>query len=75
VNGIEREYSRRLNVIYVSMDEDEGLEVARELGVVGTPTILLLDEEGLIINSLRGVVADVQLEQAVEAALTRNSNP
>jgi thioredoxin-related protein len=70
VNGVEREYGRRINVIYVSMDEPEGLDFARGLGVVGTPTILLLDEDGLIINSLRGVVADVQVEQAVDAALT-----
>ena len=71
VNGIEHEYRGQLNVLYVSMDEEEGQTVARGYGVIGTPTILLLDDQGEQINVVRGVVAQVQLEQLVEDLLAR----
>jgi len=71
VNGIEREYRGRLNVVYVSMDGEEGQTVAREYGVIGTPTILLLTEDAEQVNIVRGVVAQVQLEQLVEDLVAR----
>ena len=66
VDGIKREYRRRLDVVYVSMDERGGKELAREYGVVGTPTILLLDSEGNQVSVLRGSLAQPLIEQAVE---------
>jgi thioredoxin-like negative regulator of GroEL len=65
-DGIKREYRRRLDVVYVSMDERGGKELAREYGVVGTPTILLLDGEGNRVNMLRGSLPRSLIEQAVE---------
>ena len=56
MNGIKREYRRRLNVVYVSMDRPAGEELAKQHGVVGTPTILLLDGEGGRVNVLRSLI-------------------
>ena len=71
MNGIEREYRAQLNVVYVSMDEQEGVDVARDLGIMGTPTILLLDEKGEQINVIRGVPAETQVIQLIEALIDR----
>lgn len=65
MDGIKREYRRRLDVVYVSMDEQGGKELAREYGVVGTPTILLLDSEGNQVNVLRGSLVQPLIERAV----------
>ena len=69
VNGIEREYRGQLNVVYVSMDEEEGLGVAEEYGVIGTPTILLLDDQGEQVNIVQGTPAEPQVIQLVEDLL------
>ena len=66
MDGIKREYRGQLDVVYVSMDERDGKELAREYGVVGTPTILLLDSEGNQVSVLRGSLAQPLIEQAVE---------
>jgi thioredoxin-related protein len=66
VDGIKRRYRRRLDVVYGSMDERGGKELAKEYGVVGTPTILLLDSEGNQVNVLRGSFPRSLIEQTVE---------
>jgi thiol-disulfide isomerase/thioredoxin len=66
VNGLEQEYRGELSVIYVSMDEAEGREIARDYGVIGTPTILLLDGEGNQVQVLRGSIPALLVEGAVE---------
>jgi thioredoxin-related protein len=71
VDGIRREYRGRLDVVYVSIDRSDGKELAREYGVVGTPTILLLDSEGNQVNVLRGSFPPSLVEQAVEDLLAR----
>jgi thioredoxin-related protein len=65
VDGIRRNYGDRLNVLTVSLDESVGKELAREHGVFGTPTLLLLDEEGTPVNVLRGLLPAPLIEQAV----------
>lgn len=71
MDGIRREYRGRLDVVYVSIDRSDGKELAREYGVVGTPTILLLDSEGNQVNVLRGSFPPSLVEQAVEDLLAR----
>ncbi len=66
VDGIRQKYRRQLNVVYVSMDQSEGKELARERGVFGTPTFLLLDSEGNQVSILRGSLPLPVLEQAIE---------
>jgi hypothetical protein len=65
VNGIGHKYGDRLNVLTVSLDESSGRELAREHGVFGTPTLLLLDEERIPVNVLRGSLPAPLIEQAV----------
>jgi thioredoxin-like negative regulator of GroEL len=66
VDGIKRQYRGQLNVVQVSMDETEGKELAREHGVVGAPTILLLDSDGNQVSILRGLLPPPLIRQAVE---------
>ena len=54
MDGLRREYRGQLNVVYVDIDRSDGKELARKHGVVGTPTLLLLDSEGNQVNVLRG---------------------
>lgn len=71
VNGIRRKYGDRLNVLTVSLDESSGKALAREHGVFGTPTLLLLDEEGTQMNVLRGSLPAPLIEQAVADLVAR----
>ena len=77
MDGIRREYRGRLNVVYVSIDRSDGKELAREYGVMGTPTILLLDSEGNQVNVLRGSFPPPLIKQAAEDLLAqqRESDP
>ncbi len=58
-------------MIYVSLDQRDGRALAKEHGVVGTPTLLLLDSEGKRFNVLCGSFPSAVLEQALEELLTR----
>jgi hypothetical protein len=71
VDGLKRQYRGQLNVVYVSMDRPDGKEQAKEHGIVGTPTLLLLDSEGNRVSVLRGSIAPAQIEQAIEDLLAR----
>jgi len=71
VDGIRQKYRRQLNVVYVSMDQSEGKELARERGVMGTPTFLLLDSEGNQVSILRGSLPLPVIEQAIEELIAQ----
>jgi thioredoxin-related protein len=73
VDGIKREYRGRLNVVYVSLDKPDGKEVAKQYGVVGTPTLLFLDSEGNQVNVLRGSFPSPLIEQAVVDLLAQQA--
>ena len=66
VDGIEQKYKRHIDVVYVSVDEPDGKELAREYGVMGTPTFLLLDSDGTQVNILRGSLPAPVIEKAIE---------
>ena len=69
VNDIERQYGGELEVITLHVDTPSGAEAADEHGVVGTPTILLLDAEGLEAGRYQGVIPQASLAQAIEQLL------
>ncbi len=71
MDGIRQKYRRQLNVVYVSMDQSEGKELARERGVMGTPTFLLLDSEGNQVSILRGSLPLPVIEQAIEELIAQ----
>jgi thioredoxin 1 len=69
VNDVERAYGRQLAVTYAEVDSQEGKDLAKHHGIIGYPTILLLDSEGERIGLLRGVVPRSSLEQMIEELL------
>ena len=71
MNGFRREYRGQLNVIFAGIDRPDGKELAKQYGVVGTPTILLLDSQGNQVNVLRGSFPPSLIEQAIESALAQ----
>ena len=73
MDGIRREYRGQLDVVYVNIVRADGKELAKQHGVVGTPTILLLNSEGDRMNMLRGALPQSMIEQAVEDLLARNA--
>ncbi len=72
MDGIKREYRGRLNVVYLDITRARGKEMAKEYGLMGTPTLLLLDSEGNQVNVLRGFLSQSALEQAVDDLLAQN---
>jgi len=71
VDGVKRAYRGQLNVVYVSIDRSKGKKLAREYGVIGTPTLLFLDREGNQVNAMRGALSQATLEQAIEDLLAQ----
>ena len=69
VEEIERDYGQRLNVVYATVDEQEGKQLAREHGIIGYPAMLLLDSEGERVGLLHGVVPRPSLEGMVDDLL------
>jgi thiol-disulfide isomerase/thioredoxin len=65
VDRLQHKYRHRVDFIYVNVSQDEGQRLGREHGVIGTPTLLLLDSEGERMNLIRGSPPESVLEQAV----------
>ena len=71
VDGIEQKYKRHIDLVYVSVDETDGKELAREYGVMGTPTFLLLDSDGTQVSILRGSLPAPVIEKAIEELIAQ----
>jgi len=54
-----------LKVVYATLEDPVGKELADQHGILGFPVVLLLDAEGERANLLRGVVPQPALEKAV----------
>jgi len=61
-----RKYRKQVNVVTVDLDRDEGKKTARRYGIIGTPTLLLLDREGHEGSVIRGTLPASVIEQAVK---------
>ena len=66
VDEIRRQYGRSIDFVYVDVGQEDGERLGREHGVIGTPTLLLLDSEGQQTNILRGTLPESVIEQAVQ---------
>ena len=71
VDEVKKNYTRKINFSYIEMDSKNGKEEAREEGVMGTPTFLLLGGDGERVYMLQGVQQRQILEQHLEALLDR----
>ena len=71
VDEVKKSYGRKINFVYVEMQTAEGKDEAREEGVMGTPTFLLLNGDGERVYMVQGVQPRVVLEQHLDALLDR----
>ena len=69
VDEIRDAYGSRLTVVYATIDEPEGKELAHRHGIIGYPTMLLLNSDGEEVGVLRGVVPKTVLEKMVDELL------
>lgn len=72
VNEVKKSYGRQINFVYVEMSTQGGKQEAREEGVMGTPTFLLLNSEGERIYMLQGIQPRQVLEQHLDTLLANN---
>ena len=71
VDGVKNAYGRKINFVFVEMNTGKGKEEARDEGVMGTPTFLLLDGEGERVYMLQGVYPRAVLENHLDDLLAR----
>jgi thiol-disulfide isomerase/thioredoxin len=62
------ELAERLDIGYELLRDDDG-EFGQAVGLIGTPTTLLVDARGMIIRRLNGELTERQIREAVQAAL------
>ncbi|WP_296665244.1 thioredoxin family protein [Demequina sp.] len=55
------------NVIHMEIDASERLDLARELEIMRTPTILLLDGDGVVVSRISGAPSEHQAREALAA--------
>lgn len=65
VDQIKSAHRGELKVVYATLEDEEGKQLADQHGILGFPVVLLLDAEGERANLLRGVVPQPALERAV----------
>ncbi len=66
VDELKKEYGREINIVYVSIDRTDGKNRAREYGIIGTPTFILLNKEGEVTNQLKGSFPKAALERVIK---------
>jgi len=54
--------SRRDDVAYVDVDAESHLDLVRRLGIVRTPTVIVLDREGAVVRQASGLPRRDQIE-------------
>jgi thiol-disulfide isomerase/thioredoxin len=59
--------SERPHVTHVDIDASERLDLARELGIMRTPTTLVLDSDGVIVARMDGAMTPAQAREALDA--------
>lgn len=54
-------------VVHVEIDAAERLDLAREFEVMRTPTILILDGDGVVVSRISGAPSEAQAREALAA--------
>lgn len=62
------ELARKLGITYELLRDDDG-SFGERLGLLGTPTTLLVDRRGTIVRQLTGELSEAQLREAIGADL------
>ncbi len=55
------------HVEHIEIDASERLDLARELEIMRTPTILVLDGDGVVVSRISGAPSDHQAREALDA--------
>lgn len=67
-NDKAEQLAERLGIDYELLRDDDG-EFGREVGLIGTPTTLLVDARGTIVRRLTGELTEEQMREVIEAEL------
>ncbi len=54
-------------VVHIEIDAAERLDLARELEILRTPTILMLDGDGVVVSRISGAPTEQQAREALAA--------
>jgi thioredoxin-like negative regulator of GroEL len=69
VHGLDAEYSGRVNVVYLDIDDPQNAEIKKELGFRVQPHFVLLDAEGKVIQQWVGPVDEADFVAAFDSLL------
>ena len=66
VDGIEHDLAGRATVLRVDLLSDAGTALAKRFGVEFTPTFVLLDRRGAVVDTVRAVDRDTTVSRLLE---------
>ena len=66
-NLLKRVAGEQPNVTHIEIDAAERLDLARELGIMRTPTTLVLDSDGMVVARMDGAPSEAQAREALAA--------
>lgn len=64
---LRRVAAERPGVAHIEIDAAERLDVARNLGIMRTPTTLILDSDGVVVARMDGAPSEAQAREALAA--------
>jgi thioredoxin-like negative regulator of GroEL len=67
VNGIERQYEGRLEVMHVNIQDPVGQAIGEEFNFEYTPTFILFDGDGKELWRMVGMIDPSKVEEALGA--------
>jgi hypothetical protein len=65
VHGLEQQYGKQVNFVYLDIDDSRTNPFKRQLGYQYQPNLFLLDGQGNIVQQWVGSVSQDTLEQAL----------
>jgi thiol-disulfide isomerase/thioredoxin len=71
VDEVKKSYGGKINFVFVEMSTADGKDEAREAGIMGTPTFLMLNSQGERVFMIQGVYPRSVLEQHLDSLLAR----
>ncbi len=71
VDGVKSEYRRKINFVSINLSKPSGKQKGREIGVIGTPTLLFYDRDGEIAYRLQGSQPRELIENQLDNLIKR----
>jgi thioredoxin-like negative regulator of GroEL len=66
VHGLEQQYKERIDFVYLNIAEQQNDSAKRAFGFRATPHFFLVNERGVVRDSMQGVVPADSLRAALE---------